>query len=192
MNSLYTAGREYFSIFIRYKKCYTPAMKLEKRFYTEHNSLFFLDGTECPVQSEPLHTENGALPDTLYLLSMGAACVELDWKQVGVDEESYNEAFLAALRESLKALETLQLYVFISPSAGQESLDSQEAKDAFIASMSHCARRIKDCASVVGFAVPPQLDAAQFMAELSRKHSHYVFFSRDESLLASDEAIVRW
>ena len=95
-------------------------MKLEKRFYTEHNSLFFLDGTECPVQSEPLHTENGALPDTLYLLSMGAACVELDWKQVGVDEESYNEAFLAALRESLKALETLQLYVFISPSAGQE------------------------------------------------------------------------
>ena len=166
-------------------------MKLEKCFYAEHNDLFFLDGTECPVMSGTLRTEDGNLPDSTFFMTMGIICLEITWKQVGLNEESYNESFLAALRDSLKKLEAMQVYVFICPLAGEEALDTPEAKDAFIASMNHCARRIKDCKVVAGFAVPSNVDAAQFITELSKKHSHYIFFSNDESLLA-DGSIVRY
>ena len=54
--------------------------------------------------------------------------------------------------------------------------------------MVHCARRIKDCTSVIGFAIPAELIAKDsdfgpdsyaqwFINEMNVKHGHYVYFA---------------
>ncbi|MCR5623014.1 MAG: hypothetical protein K6G18_14335 [Treponema sp.] len=170
-------------------------MKLEKRFYVESNRLHYIEGNrEFPLSDGRLNAADcvkafaagGSLPADLSRLLL----LELPWTLVGCDESSYNEEFLASFRDFLKALEEKGGYAAIVPVADRQPA-AGEGED-FIASFKHCARRIKDCASVVGFVVPagvPGVEAAPFMEELSAKHGHYVFFSGDSSLLGNPELV---
>lgn len=110
------------------------------------------------------------------------------WSMVEFDG-GYNEEFLAALRESLKKFEAAGAFAFVVPQARKSFSDADEA-DLFIKAMVHAARRIKDCGSVLGFAVASELmekDAGKkldgnswtewFISEMNVKHGHYVYFA---------------
>ena len=167
-------------------------MKLEKRFCVKDNRLYYIEGNkELGMSGTRLSASacagGGIPPSDLSRLLL----IDLPWTQVGCDETSYNEEFLASFRDFLKALEEKGGYAAIIPLADRQP-SGGEAED-FVASFRHCARRVKDCASVAGFAVPagvPGVDAAFFMEELSAKHPQYVFFSGDDSLL-KDPGLVR-
>ncbi len=167
-------------------------MKLEKRFCVKDNRLYYIEGNkELGISGTRLSASacagGGIPPSDLSRLLL----IDLPWTQVGCDETSYNEEFLASFRDFLKALEEKGGYAAIIPLADRQPAGG-EAED-FVASFRHCARRVKDCASVAGFAVPagvPGVDAAFFMEELSAKHPQYVFFSGDDSLL-KDPGLVR-
>lgn len=163
-------------------------MKFEAKFKAEKNKLYTLDGT--PVAAEGCRIIT-ARPGAVLDLNDGEfAGLCVNWNDAGMDEDSYNEEFLAGLRDQLKELEERQVFVFIIPVAGSEELDPV-ARNALTASFKHCARRIKDCECVAGFAVPECVDAAGFISELSAKHGHYIFFSKSDALLA-DGGIVRY
>lgn len=161
-------------------------MKLEKRFYVESNKLYYIEGKkELEISSERLSasacTAGGSLPEELSRLIL----IELPWTQVGCDESSYNEEFLASFRDFLKSLEEKGGYAAIVPVADAPVGDGEE----LTASFKHCARRIKDCASVAGFAVPEGVEADSFIEELSAKHEQYVFFSSNPKLLERAEIV---
>ena len=166
-------------------------MKLEKRFCVQDNRLYFIEGNrEFPAADTRLSASacagGGVPPADLSRLLL----IELPWSQVGCDESSYNEEFLASFRDFFKALEDKGGYAAVIPVA---DASSAAEKEALTASFKHCARRIKDCASVAGFAVPACLsgaDADFFMEELSAKHAQYVFFTADPALL-QNPALVR-
>ena len=162
-------------------------MKLEARFTSHGNRLFSLDGTECPAEGAAVLDAAQCRPGA-DIPPQGVLCIWLPWGQVGTEDGGYNEEFLAAFRDFLKELEEQGRYAFIVPDGGSGGFPDG---GLLAASMKHCARRIKDCASVIGFAVPPAGDASYFMEQLREKHAHYIFFSRDESLLA-DGGIVRY
>ena len=163
-------------------------MKLERLFEGKENRLYFLDGRELPVAETAASAED-LIHHTIMPDEKKALAVAVTWSLVGKDEDSYNEDFLAAFRDALKELEEKNLFAIIVPVADCEcKTDSQ--KENLTLSMKHCARRIKDCKSVIGFYVPFEADASFFMEELSAKHAHYVFFSNEESLL-KDKTIAR-
>lgn len=134
-------------------------MKLEKIFDVKDGKLVKADGNSA--DGIEISAEN------------------LSWREIEPDAEGgYNEEKLAGLRLFLKDLEGTGKFVFINPEKDRDGDFSQ-----FTSAMKHAARRIKDCTAVAGFAVPAgtqAADAAHFMAELSEKHAHYVFFSRDK------------
>ncbi len=137
-------------------------MKLEKVFEVKDRVLYKIGGEAVPTTG---------------------MAKTVAWSQVEPVAESYDEAFLAALREELKALEEDKKFVYIDA-----VFDREDAAAAFTAAMKHCARRIKDCVSVAGFSIPDALtkdgfaegsSAAEFIAELSQKHGQYVFFCKN-------------
>lgn len=163
-------------------------MRLEKLFDSQDNTLIEKNGnsidlTLCPV------LDAVELCNEKYE-SAKVSAVKVKWSYTGFDEENYNEEFLALLRDRLKYLEDSSKYVFIIPEADSEICDAQK-KEAFASSINHCARRIKDCASVIGFAIPKELEAGEFTELLLKKHPHYIFFSRDEKVL-EDKSIVKF
>lgn len=167
-------------------------MKLEKRFYVEGNKLYYIEGNkELEISGTRLSASacaGGGVPPSDFSRLL---LIELPWTQIGCDEASYNEEFLASFRDFLKTLEDKAGYAAIIPLA--DRIPAEGEGEDFTASFKHCARRIKDCASVAGFAVPDGLegvDPGLFMEELSAKHSQYVFFSGNPALL-SDPGIVR-
>ena len=97
------------------------------------------------------------------------------WSDVEGNPEEYNEDFLAKLRDELKSLEEKKEFVFIEP-----IFDKAADAEQFTAAMKHCARRIKDCVSVIGFAIPNEIfeNRAFYTEELSTKHAHYCFFCK--------------
>lgn len=170
---------------------YTVHMKLEALFKSEKNTLFTIDGREISTENLAVFAadslnEKAALPDAELCI------VETPWAFVGKDEESYNEEGLASLRDWLKLLEENKKFAVIKP-VSETGLDAAQ-KEALTASMKHCARRIKDCVSVAGFAIPAECsdDGSKsfFVEELSQKHAQYVYFSADAAVLA-EEKIVR-
>ena len=102
----------------------------------------------------------------------------VEWERVEPSPEEYDESFLASLRDELKAAEGRGEFVLLVPSAGRPGLSEDDAR-RLVAAMKHAARRVKDCASVVGFAVPGGVDAGLFIDELSKKHGHYCFRGAD-------------
>ncbi len=131
-------------------------MKLEKLFEAKENKLFKLSGEEVPLSKEMVFP--------------------VKWSDVEGNPEEYNEEFLAKLREDLKSLESDGKFVFIEP-----EFDKDGGAEQFTAAMKHCARRIKDCRSVIGFAIPAQVkaNAADYQEALLEKHGHYVFFAKE-------------
>ncbi|MCR4823691.1 MAG: hypothetical protein K5873_12560 [Treponema sp.] len=129
-------------------------MKLERLFEVKDGKLYKAGG-------EPFSLEGRAYP--------------VKWSNVEAGAEEYNEDFLAKLRDELKAMEEKSSFVFIEP-----VFDKDASCEQFTAAMKHCARRIKDCISVIGFAIPEEIydKRAFYMEELSAKHSHYCFFCK--------------
>src|SRR5574344_2520000 len=134
-------------------------MKLEKLFESNHNSLYALDGKQVPVTEQMI--------------------VPVKWSDVEPGEAGqYNEEFLASLRLALKSKEDKNEWAVIEP-----LFDKDDDDGLFTAAMKHAARRIKDCVSVIGFAIPRELllnglasgsPASVYMSELAEKHEQYV------------------
>ncbi|MBP5575918.1 MAG: hypothetical protein J6X67_04045 [Treponema sp.] len=164
-------------------------MKLEPLFTSKDNSLFAIDGTavsteNCSLLSAKDLTASSQVPaDNKSPLLVG-----ISWKEIGLDETCYNEELLANLRDFLKVLDEQNRFAIIVPEAGNSGLTTAE-KDTFTASCKHCARRIKDCKSVIGFAIPEEADPATFMEELSQKHAHYVYFSKNDAALLNSSVV---
>ena len=120
--------------------------------------------------------------------------IEIAWSTVELTEDSYNEDFLAKLRDELKSMEAAGNFAVIVPVA-DKSLENSENIEAFINTFNHTARRVKDCESVAGFVLPPQVvskgfapdsPAADFMETLAIKHAQYVYFVKAGTLQESD------
>ena len=112
--------------------------------------------------------------------------IDIPWSTVELDDEIYNEEFLASLRDQLKSLEEAGTYAVLVPVA-DKALDTAENEEAFINAYNHTARRVKDCSSVAGFELIPQLkDKQAFMDTLAIKHSQYVYFTKAENPLSDD------
>jgi len=166
-------------------------MKLDALFKSKDNRLYTLDGAEvtvvgCPVLAAE-KCASGTVPADSCCGAESLCAVELPWTLVGTEEGGYNEEFLAGLRDWLKALEAEKRFAFIVP-VSQGVLGDADGV-SFTASMKHCARRVKDCISVAGFAVPEGVDSESFRAALREKHEQYVYFSRDEKILADGEVV---
>lgn len=136
-------------------------MKLEKLFEVKNNRLYKIGGVEV--------TTDGMAKT-------------VRWSDVEPNPDEYDEAFLAALRDELKALEAQGKFVYIDAVFDKDGETAQ-----FTAAMKHCARRIKDCVSVAGFAIPERLAdggfetgsaASDYMLEISQKHAQYVYFCK--------------
>ena len=111
--------------------------------------------------------------------------IQIKWSEVELAEESYNEEYLANLREELKAMDDAGTFAVLVPVA-DKPLDSAEQIESFINTYNHTARRVKDCVSVAGFVLPEEITskgfdagtpAADFMETLAIKHAQYVYFT---------------
>ena len=164
-------------------------MKIEAKFYSEKNKIYFLNGTELDtknakvINGECCKKDSEPEENALYSINI--------MQELTGTEENANEEFLAEFREWLKKLEEKNSFAIIIPSA-KNAPSVQEEKEIFTASFKHCARRIKDCKNVIGFSVPENIEPEFFISELKAKHDHYIFFSEDKKLLASDEKIVQF
>ena len=133
-------------------------MKLEKLFEAKEKKLFKISGGD----------EVAILPEMAK---------SVRWSDVEPQADVYNEEFLAKLRDELKSLEEKNSFVFIEP-VFDKGANADKAQ--FTAAMKHTARRIKDCVSVIGFAIPEEMlsDVDTYCAELSAKHAQYCFFCK--------------
>ena len=148
-------------------------MKLEAVFTVKNNKLYFIaDDREADVKN--------------------LKKIAVSWKEVELDDEVYNEEFLAKLRDQLKSLEEKNEYAFLLPSV-DKAFEKAEQKEAFINAMNHTARRVKDCRSLAGFQLPAEIlkkglkdgsDAANFIEVLAKKHEHYVYFAAESDVTA--------
>lgn len=137
-------------------------MKLEPIFTVKQNKLYKI--------------ADNSLVDTSTLKQ-----IEIPWSTVEIDDGVYNEEFLAVLRDQLKQLEATETFAVLVPVVNKP-LESKENEEAFINAYNHAARRVKDCTSVAGFELVPQLKNPQdFMDTLAIKHAQYVYFSKAEN-----------
>ena len=159
-------------------------MKLEPLFTSKDNGLFAIDGTAVSTENcTPLNAKDLTASSQLPADNKSPLLVSISWEEIGLDEE-----LLANLRDYLKVLDEENRFAIIVPEAGKSGLTAAQ-KDNFTASCKHCARRIKDCKSVIGFAIPEEADAATFMEELSQKHAHYIYFSKNASVLENSSIV---
>ncbi len=169
-------------------------MKFEPLFKSENNKLVNIESGDI-YSTGNLHWVYGenisaaCLPDS----KKKVVAVLIKWSAVELEPGAYNEEFLATLRDYLKTLENNGFYAFVVPETVRPLPDA-DAVQSYIDAMVHCARRIKDCVSVVGFAIPAELlkkdsdlgvnsYAQWFMNEMNVKHAHYVYFA-DKAVIA--------
>lgn len=107
--------------------------------------------------------------------------VEIPWSTVEMEDETYNEEFLALLRDQLKTQDAIGNYVVLVPVV-DKPLQSADKEELFINAYNHTARRVKDCVCVAGFELPAELkDKEGFMETLAIKHAQYVYFTKQEN-----------
>ena len=142
-------------------------MKLDPIFTVKNKKLYKIaDGTEV---------------DTSTLKR-----IDIPWSTVELEDEAYNEEYLAALRDQLKALEAAGTFAVLVPVV-DKSLENPEQEELFINAYNHTARRVKDYISVAGLELPAQLkDKEGFMDTLAIKHAQYVYFTKAENPLSDD------
>lgn len=142
-------------------------MKLEPIFTVKNKKLYKIaDGSEV---------ETSALKR-----------IEIPWSTVEIEDEAYNEEYLAALREQLKGFDAAGIFAVLVPVA-DKPLETPEQEEFFINAYNHTARRVKDCISVAGLELIPQLKNKEaFMDTLAVKHSQYVYFTKAENPLSDD------
>lgn len=106
--------------------------------------------------------------------------IEIPWTTVEMEDESYNEEFLATLRDQLKKMELTNQFAILVPII-DKPLETPEQTEFFINAFNHTARRIKDCENVVGFEIPADFNEKEaFMDTLAIKHAQYIYFSKAE------------
>lgn len=169
-------------------------MKFDPLFKSENNKLVKIDSGET-YSTGKLHLVYGenissaCMPDSVKKV----VGVLVNWSAVELEPGSYNEEFLAVLRDYLKSLESSGFFAFIIPGTVRPLPDS-DAVQSYIDAMVHCARRIKDCTSVIGFAIPSELLKLDsdfgvnsytqwFINEMNVKHGHYLYFA-DKAVIA--------
>ena len=112
--------------------------------------------------------------------------IDIPWSTVELEPEAYNEEYLANLRDQLKAMEEAGTFAVLVPVA-DKPLETPEQEELFINAYNHTARRVKDCVSVAGLELVPQLkDKQGFMDTLAIKHAQYVYFTKAENPLSDD------
>ena len=112
--------------------------------------------------------------------------IDIPWSTVEIADESYNEEYLAGLREQLKSMESAGSFAVLVPLV-DKPLETPEQEELFIDAYNHTARRVKDCESVAGLELPAQLkDKQAFMDTLAIKHAQYVYFTKAENPLSDD------
>ena len=156
--------------------------------YAVRKGLFFCKGD--PMKLEPIFTVKNK---KLYKLADGAEVdtstlkrIDILWSTVEIEDEAYNEEYLAGLREQLKGLEAAGSFAVLVPVA-DKPLETPEQEELFINAFNHTARRVKDCISVAGMELAPQLkDKQAFMDTLAIKHAQYVYFTKAENPLSDD------
>ena len=112
--------------------------------------------------------------------------IEISWSTVEMEDEVYNEEFLAVLRDQLKTMEDAGTFAVLVPVA-DKPLETPEQEEAFTNAFNHTARRVKDCTSVAGLELPAALkDKQAFMDTLAIKHAQYVYFTKAENPLSDD------
>lgn len=116
--------------------------------------------------------------------------IEIKWSTIELEPESYNEEYLANLREELKPLDDTGKFVYLSPVVDKD-LNTPEDIELYINAINHCARRIKDCICIAGIELPETVlskgvdadsPAICFMETLAKKHAQYVYFASTESV----------
>ena len=151
-------------------------MKLDPIFTIKNNTLYKIDNNS-PVDTSTLKQ------------------IQIKWSTVELAEESYNEEYLAQLRDELKAMEEAGTFALLVPLV-DKPLENAEQVEAFINTYNHTARRVKDCESLAGFVLPDEITAKgfdagsparDFMDTLAIKHAQYVYFVRASS--AAKDAI---
>lgn len=122
----------------------------------------------------------------------------VSWNKVEIAEDGYNEEFLASLRDIFKDAEEKGIYILVNSCfdeptwSAEGSFSSVDKAFHFIEAMKHTARRVKDCSSVIGFALSPEaqknLDkfCQDFYEALVKKHKHYLFFVNDAESLENE------
>ena len=160
-------------------------MKLDARFESKNGKLYALKtgekadtGAFIPFDSGVLSgvsSESAEAEAQRFSQDRGKIlAVYVSHRAAEISENTYDEMYLAALRVFLKGIETYGAYAVAVP------LSDGDDAERLTQAMCHTARRIKDCASVIGFALPDSLtesEAAAFIDAMSEKHSHYVYFS---------------
>ena len=110
--------------------------------------------------------------------------IQISWKEVEIEDESYNEEFLAELRNKLKQLDESNRFAILIPVVDKE-LKTEEQAELFTNAFNHTARRIKDCVSVAGFFIPKEIQemnyTQSFTETLAVKHEQYVYFTDDKN-----------
>jgi len=159
-------------------------MKFDAQFESKNGKLYALKtgaeadtGALIPFDSVVLSGASSEIAETeaqRFSEDKGKIlAVYVPHRVVEISENIYDEMYLAALRVFLKSIEAYGAYAVVVPisDCGAERLTQ---------TMCHTARRIKDCASVIGFALPDVLtesEATTFTDAMSVKHAHYVYFS---------------
>lgn len=165
-------------------------MKFEPLVKVQENKLFKIsDNSEVTTENLNIVQLSDNIKDEKLPPENVLSAVVCPWKKIELGEDNYNEELLAGLREYLKNLEEAGKFAFVVPQVQKSFGDADEA-DSFIKAMVHTARRIKDCTSVLGFAVAAELmekDAGKkldenswsqwFIDEMNVKHGHYVYFA---------------
>lgn len=142
------------------------------------------------MKLDPLFTVK---ENKLYKIEDGSAVelselkfIDIAWSTVELQDEVYNEEYLAQLRDELKALEAMGKFAVLCPVI-DKPFETAEQIELYINAFNHTARRVKDCVSVVGFSLPeevctrgfePGTPAGDFMDTLAIKHAQYVYFAK--------------
>lgn len=115
--------------------------------------------------------------DMAALAGKGANLIllRISLEKIALPPDSYNEAALARLREILKSAEEKRVAAVLSIED-----DSRGASpDLLVGAAEHSARRLKDCASLIGLAMPNWAGEGfllELAARLGRKHPTLLFF----------------
>lgn len=141
------------------------------------------------MKLEPLFT---AKENKLFKISTGEQTdinslkfIDIPWTTVELEPESYNEEYLAELRDQLKNMDETGAFAVLVPVIDKK-LETPEDYELFTNACNHTARRVKDCISVIGFKLPSNLTdkgfsedspAATFMDTLAIKHAQYIYFA---------------
>ena len=166
-------------------------MKLDPLFTAKNNELYKIADNSKVDLSEIKEIDGNSL---IYTDSLFCR-ISVPWSKVELEEELYNEEFLAALRDYLKILDEKKQFAIIKPII-DKPLENQEQLELFIDAFNHTARRTKDCVSLTGMELPAELltkgfDAdspvAQFTEKLAIKHAQFVYFA--DKKLVSDQKV---